>query len=54
MYKAELLPQYHVYKVRKDNEKMQCLNISDLTDLYPLASYMKDGYQMVPLKHSVL
>lgn len=54
MYKAEFLTQYHVYSVRKDNEKMQCLNISDLIDFYPLPAYMKDGYQMVSLKHSVL
>lgn len=54
MYIVEFLPQSHLYSVRKSTEKMQCLNISDSTDIYPLPSYMKDRYQMVPLKHSVL
>lgn len=54
VYTAEFLSDYHLYSVRKDNEKMQCLNVSDLIDFYPLPSYMKDGYQIVPLKHSVL
>lgn len=54
VYTAEFLSEYHLYSVRKDNEKMQCLNISDLIDFYPLPSYIKDGCQIVPLKHSVL
>lgn len=54
MYIAEFLPQYHLYSVRKDDENMQCLNISELTDFYPLPSYMKDGYQMVQLKQCVV
>ncbi len=54
VYTSEFLSGYHLYSVRKDNEKMQCLNISDLIDFYPLPSYIKDGYQIIPLKHSVL
>lgn len=54
MYTAEFLPQYHVYSVRKDNEMIQCFNICDMIDFYPLAAYMKDGQRLVPLKHSVL
>lgn len=54
VYTAEFLPQYHLYLVRKDNEKMQCLNINDMIDFYPLPFYMKDGYKMVQPKHSML
>ena len=54
LYKAKFLPQYHLYSVRKDSERMQCVKSSDLIDFYPLQSYMKDGHQIVPLKHSVL
>lgn len=52
VYRAEFLPQYHMFSVRKDNDKMECLKISDLIDFYPLPSYIKDRYQIVPLKHS--
>lgn len=51
---TEYHSQYHLHSVRKEKEKMQCVNIIDLIDFYPLTSYMKYGYQMVPLKHSVL
>ncbi len=54
VYEAELRPEYHVYSVRKDREKMKCLKISDLIDFCPLPSYIKEGYQMVSLKHSVV
>lgn len=54
VYTEEFLPQYHLYSVRKDNDKMQCVNVNDLIDFYPLPSYMKDGYKLVPLKHSML
>lgn len=47
---TEFLPN----SVRKDTEKMLCLNINALADFYPLTSYMKDGCQLIPLKHSVL
>lgn len=50
----EFLPKYHLYSVRKDTEKMLCLNINALADFYSLTSYMKDGCQLIPLKHSVL
>lgn len=36
------------------NERMQCLNISDLIDFYPMPSCMKNGYQLIPLNHSAL
>lgn len=48
---TEFLPEY---SVRKDTEKMLCLNINALADFYPLTSYMKDGCQLIPVKHSVL
>lgn len=54
VYEAEFILQYHMYSVRKNNEKMQCVNITDLVDYYPLSSYIKDGCQIVPFKHSVL
>lgn len=54
VYKAELHPEYHVYSVRKDTEKMKCLKISDLIDFCPLPSYIVEGHQMIPLKHSVV
>lgn len=54
VYIAEFLSQYHLYSVKKDNEKIQCLKISDLIVYYPLCSYIKDRCQVVPFKHSVL
>lgn len=54
VHTAEFLSEYHLYTVRRDNENMKCVNISDLTDLYPLTSNMTDGNQVVPLKHSVV
>lgn len=54
VYEAELRPDFLVYSVRKDSEKMKCLKISDLIDFCPLSSYIKEGYQMIPLKHSVV
>lgn len=54
IYNTEFIPYFHMYSVKKDNEEMCCLNINDLADFYPLPSYWKDGYQLVPLKHGVL
>lgn len=54
MHSMEYHSQYHLYSVRKENEELRCLNIIDLIDFYPLTSYMKYGYQMVPLKYCVL
>ena len=53
-YRTVFLPHFHMYSVKKENEEMCCLNIYDLADFYSLASYWKDGYQLVPLKHGVL
>lgn len=53
-YNTVFLPHFHMYSVKKENDEMCCLNIYDLADFYPLPSYWKDGYQLVPLKHGVL
>lgn len=50
---AEFLPDYHMYSVHKQSDTIQCVNISDLADFYPLSSYMINGHQVVPLKHSI-
>lgn len=39
---------------KRDSKKMKCLKISALIDFCPLPSYIEEGYQMVPLKHSVV
>lgn len=54
VYSAEFLPQCHMFSIWRDNENMECVNINDLIDFYPLPYYIKDGYKIVPLKHSVL
>lgn len=46
--------EYHLYSVTKQSPRLQCLNIKDLIDFYPLPSYIVDGHQVIPLKHSVL
>ena len=53
-YKTVFLPHFHMYSVKKETEEMCCLHIYELADFYPLPSYWKDGYQLVPLKHGVL
>lgn len=35
VYRTKFFPQYHMFSIRKDNKKMECLNISDLMDFYP-------------------
>lgn len=54
VHQAEYLSEYHVYSVTKDSTRLQCLNITDLVDVYPLPSYFVNGHQVIPLKHSVL
>ena len=54
IYSAEFLPPYHMYSVKNDSGRLQCLHIKQLIDMWPLTSYMKNGYQIVPLKHSIL
>lgn len=55
---ADFLPKYHLYSVRNTSESVQCLYIEDLPDIYPLASYVLQGFRfffmVVPLKHSVV
>lgn len=53
-------PQRHLplriqlYSVTKDSLGLQCININDLPVFYPLVSYILDGYQVIPLKHSIV
>ena len=54
IHRAEYHPEYHLYSVTKQSSRLQCLNINDLVDFYPLPSYMVDGNQVILLKHSVL
>ena len=54
VHKADYLSEYHMYPVTKQSTRMQCLNINDLVDFYPLPSYIVNGLQVIPLKHSVL
>lgn len=54
-YDGEFLPYYHMYLVKKKTGgRLECRHISKLIDMWPLSSYTKNGYQFVPLKHSVL
>lgn len=54
IHRAEYHPEYHLYSVTKQSSRLQCLNINDLVDFYPLPSYMVDGNKVILLKHSVL
>ncbi|CAI5685968.1 unnamed protein product [Oreochromis niloticus] len=54
VYDAEFLSCYHMYSVKNDTGRLECRLISELIDLWPLSSYVKNGHQIVPLKHSVL
>lgn len=54
IHKGICLPEYHMYSVTKDSHKLECVNINDLADFYPLVSYILDGYQVIPLKHSIV
>lgn len=53
IYQTEFLSQFHLYSVKSDKEKKKCLNVRDLMDFYPLPSYMKEGCEIILLKHSV-
>ena len=53
-HKSDYLTEYYLYSVTKQSTRMQCLKMNDLVDFYPLQSYVIDGYQVIPLKHSVL
>ncbi|XP_047447613.1 uncharacterized protein LOC125012054 [Mugil cephalus] len=54
IHKGVFLSKYHLYSVTKDSLGLQCININDLPDFYPLVSYILDGYQVIPLKHSIV
>ena len=54
VHEADYHSEYHMYSVTKQSTRMQCLNINDLVDFYPLPSYIVNGAQVIPLKHSVL
>lgn len=54
IHKGIFLSEYHLYSVTKDSLGLQCININDLPDFYPLVSYILDGYQVIPLKHSIV
>lgn len=44
MHKSDHLPKYHLYSVTKQSTGMQCVNINDLVDFYPLTSYIIEGH----------
>lgn len=52
--KANYHPEYHLNSVAKMTTRLECLKISDLVDCYPLASYIVDGHQVIPLKHNLI
>jgi len=54
IHKTDYHSEYHLYSVTKQNARLQCVNINDLVDFYPLPSYIVNGHQVIPLKHSVL
>lgn len=54
IHKADYHAEYHLYLVTKQSTGLQCVNINDLVDFYPLPSYIVDGHRVIPLKHSVL
>lgn len=53
VHKADYHSEYHLYSVKKDCAMLLCLKISDLVDFYPLTSYVVNGHQVIPLKHSI-
>lgn len=53
-FKADYHSEYHLYSVTKQSTRLQCLNINNLADFFPLTSYIVNGHQVIPLKHSVL
>lgn len=53
-HKSDHLPKYHLYSVTQQSTGIQCANINDLLEFYPLSSYIVDGHRVIPLKHSVL
>lgn len=54
IHKGTLLSEYHLYSLSKDSLGLKCIRIDDLPDFYPLVSYILNGYQVIPLKHSIV
>ena len=54
IHKADYHSEYHLHSVTKQGTWLQCLNINNLVDFYPLPSYIVNGHKVIPLKHSVL
>ncbi len=54
IHKADYHFEYHLYSVTKQSTRLQCLNIENFVDFHPLPSYIVNGHQVIPLKHSVL
>lgn len=54
IHKGTFLSEYHLYSLTKESLGLQCINIHDLPDFYPLVSYILDGYQVIALKHSIM
>lgn len=54
IHKGTFPSEYHLYSVTKDSLGLQCININDLPDFYPLVSYIFDGYQVITLKRSIV
>lgn len=42
LHKSDRLPKYHLYTITQSTG-MQCVNINDLLDFYPLTSYIIDS-----------
>lgn len=53
-HKSDHLPKYHLYSLTQQSTGIQCVNINDLVDFYPLTSYIIDEHRVIPLKHSIL
>ena len=50
VHEAVYHSEYHLYSVTKRSTWLQCLNVNDLVDFYPLTSYFVDGHHVIPLK----
>ena len=54
IHKGIVLSEYRLYYVTKDSLRLQCINTDDLPEFYPLVWYIVDGYQVIPLKRSIV
>lgn len=53
IYNVDYHSECHLYSVTQTTG-LQCINIDDLVDFYPLPSYTLNGNKVIPLKHGVL